>query len=101
MADLEAIRQRLAMATPGGWAFGSGSRQHPDWVFANGVPLFQVMGIAPKANEPDRTLVVNAPSDIADLLRLVDRYRDVIVALEAELAFWRDEDPHPSQVVDA
>lgn len=54
----------------------------------------------------DAELIANAPSDIATLLASVERYRELIVQLEAEnanqaaeLAFWKDEEPHPSQLV--
>ena len=103
MNELDAIRERLAAATPGPWYVQSttacflnvqGGDRNSDSLY-----LAQ-MGYEPPTTSlymdegnprylnarADAEFIANAPADIATLLAHVDRLRDLAAALEAELA---------------
>lgn len=92
---VEAIRDRLAKATPGPWYVESvGDR---DWVdgLQHSCMIPDVVRWKGYSNSLDfgedratAEFIANAPTDIAYLLDLVKRYRDVIAALEAFFGGW-------------
>ena len=89
--DLEAIKARVAKATPGPWEWRIWARrhilQHHDGPKASHVVL-ETQGDAgaeyPCASEADRDLIQNAPADLAALIAEIDRLRAEVEAERSE-----------------
>lgn len=108
--DLDGIRSRLAAATPGQWK-RTGPWQPcepkllklPDQYSSVAHADGNIADIWPWTDHvANAEFIAHAPEDVAYLLALVDRYRDVIAALEAETAATRPNDePDPEPVFES